>query len=71
MSQETCRRGSLDFLAGRVGVRMNPCGDCRVVGVVALDLQPHMHHFGGALRRQHLRPRVTGFDRRIEREGNP
>ena len=71
MSQETCRRGSLDSPAGRVGVRLNPCGDCRVVGVVAMDLQRNMHHIGGALRRQHLRPCVTDFGRRIEREGNP
>ena len=71
MSQETCRRGSLDFRAGRVAVRLNPCGDCRVVGVVALDLQRYTHHIGGALRRLHLRSRVIGFGRRIEREGNP
>jgi hypothetical protein len=42
-----------------------------VVGVVALDLQRYMHDIGKDLRRQHLRPRVTGFGRGIEREGNP
>jgi hypothetical protein len=71
VSQETCRRGSLDFHAGRVGVRLNPCGDCRVVGVVALDLQRDMHDIGEALRRLPLRPSVKDFGRCIEREGNP
>jgi hypothetical protein len=42
-----------------------------VVGVVALDLQRHMHDISEASRRQHLRPRVIVLACRIEREKNP
>ena len=56
---------------GARGSAVEPVWRLTVVGVVALGLQRYMHHIGGALRRQHLRPRVIGFGRCIEREGNP
>ena len=56
---------------GARGSAVEPVWRLTVVGVVALDLQRHMHDIREASRRQHLRPCVIRFGRRIEREGNP